>query len=42
LDPGLDQKVVPNRGNCSNIADNKPHPTVADKLNGEPQVAFTR
>jgi hypothetical protein len=42
LDPNLPDRDVPDRGSCSNIADNPTHPTAPDKLIGRERVVQTR
>lgn len=42
LDPTLPDRDVPDRGSCSNIADNPTHRTVPDKLIGQERVVETR
>ena len=42
LDPNLPDRDVPDRGSCSNVADNPTHRTAPDKLIGQEQVVETR
>ena len=42
LDPNLPDRDVPDRGSCSNIADNPTHRTAPDKLIGQERVVETR